>query len=505
MGSPYKMETPHRSSSDIISNLPDQVMETILAHLPIRDAIKTSLLSNKWRYKWNFIPTLVFHEQHTSFPTNPKAFLSNKLVNFVNRVLLHHNGSIEKFELYIHSLQGYVIDSWILFLSKNGVKEIVLMFWTRDRYEVHSSFFSFEAICSLYLCRCILKPPPMFKGFSYLKSLNLESVALADEVFESMISSCTALEILTLMHLEGCHRIKISGLNLKRFYFDGEFVDISFIDAPHLSFVSITLNDNVVDKFVRQGGISNLVRVLGCLTALEKLVIHHCFMQFLAMGNLLKRFPVAYDRLKTISLYINFNDMKQSLAMLCLFQSSPNLQELGVEAAIDDAAECVEDFWKAQRSLYCSMNHLCMFLVMGNLPKRLPVSVAYDCLKSISLYINFKDLKQSLVMLCLFQRAPNLQELEMEVGVEDAIEYVEDFWKAQSGLNCFMNHLRVVKISMLGAQPELEFIEFLLANSPVLEILSVDHFSEKKVEESRVLKELMRFRRASAKAEIEYN
>ncbi|KAF8407757.1 hypothetical protein HHK36_006893 [Tetracentron sinense] len=304
------METPHRRSSDIISNLPDQVIETILAYWPIQDAVQTSLLSNKWRYKWNLIPTLVFHEERTHFPPDTKAFASNKIVNFVDRVLLQHKGSIHKFELSTHSLQDYVIDSWLLFLSKNGVKELVLQFLSRDRY---------------------------------------------------------------------------------------------------------------CDQHFGQGKVSNLVRGLGCLTALEKLVIGECFMEFLAMGILPKRLLVTYDRLKSISLFINFNDLNQSLAMLFLFQSSPNLQEL----------------------------------------KMLANQVA-------------------------------------------ATEYVVDFWKALGHLNCSMNHLRMVKIIMWGAKSELELIKFLLANSPVLEILSVNHITSEKVDESRVLKELVRFPRASTKAQIEY-
>ncbi|KAF8376710.1 hypothetical protein HHK36_031627 [Tetracentron sinense] len=117
--------------------------------------------------------------------------------------------------------------------------------------------------------------------------------------------------------------IKICGPNLKCFYSDGVFADICFIDAPHLSFVSITLNGNVVDKHVGQGEVSNLnLFNFSCILLL-----------FLAMGNLPKRLPVAFDRLKSISLYIDFNDLNQNLVMLCLFQSSPSLQELNLKVS----------------------------------------------------------------------------------------------------------------------------------------------------------------------------
>ncbi|KAF8407758.1 hypothetical protein HHK36_006894 [Tetracentron sinense] len=233
------------------------------------------------------------------------------------------------------------------------------------------------------------------------------------------------------MQLDGCNCIKIYGPNLKHFHFDGEFADVCFIDAPHLSYVSITLYGDVGDQHFGQGKVSNLVRVLGCLTALEKLVIGECFMEFLAMGILPKRLLVTYDRLKSISLFINFNDLNQSLAMLFLFQSSPNLQELKMLVSTSDS-----------------------YILVAN-------QVA-------------------------------------------ATKYVVDFWKALGHLNCSMNHLRMVKIIMWGAKSELELIKFLLANSPVLEILSVNHITSEKVDESRVLKELVRFPRASTKAQIEY-
>ncbi|KAF8407761.1 hypothetical protein HHK36_006897 [Tetracentron sinense] len=427
MGSLHKME-----SSDIISNLPEQVIGTILVHLPIRDAVGTSLLSKNWRYKWTSIPNLVFNEDNICSSTTDKNLRTYKLMNFVDRFLLNHSGSIYKFELISsYYLQGSVIDSWIRFLSRNGVKEIVLQFSTEKRYEVHSSFFSCEAICCMSLFRCILKPPPMFKGFRDLRSLILERVTLADEVLESMISSCTVLEIIRLIQLKGCSCIKICAPILQHFYFEGVFSDICIIDAPHLSFVFISLDANVVDKPVGRGEFSNLVSVLGCLTALEKLVICDYFMEFLAMGNL---------------------------------------------------------------------------------PNRLPVT--YDCLKSISLEVNLEDLNHALVMLCLFQSSPNLQELEMVVSTtksyilayEDvATEYIEDFWIAHGRLNCSMNQLLMVTIKMLGERLQLGFIEYILANSPVLEMLSINHISEGKVEESRVLKELLRFQRASAKAQVEYN
>ncbi|KAF8407745.1 hypothetical protein HHK36_006880 [Tetracentron sinense] len=343
-------------SLDLISNLPEQVIETILVHLPIRDAVRTSVLSHNWRYKWSTIPELVFHENSIS-PLEDGTIRIDKLVNFIDRVLLLRKGPLHKFDLSTLFLNHSFIDAWILFLSRNGVKELTLTFQYMKPYRVPYSFFSCQAISCLNLSSCILKLPSVFKGFSHLKSLNLESVILSDEELETLISNCIALERLRLIELEGCTRIKIRGLNLQHFYFSGEFDHICFIDAPQLSFVSINLHTSIFED-VEQGESCNLIKVLGPLTGLEKLAIEYFCLQFLAVGNLPVRLPVTYDHLKSISLEIDFEDLNETLVMLCLLQSSPNLHELEIMSDHSVVTEFVEDFWEAQGHLDCSMNHL---------------------------------------------------------------------------------------------------------------------------------------------------
>ncbi|KAE9454470.1 hypothetical protein C3L33_13621, partial [Rhododendron williamsianum] len=57
------MKRNKRSTSDIISYLPSNVTENILKGLPLRDAVRTSVLSRKWRYKWVTLPELVFNDK----------------------------------------------------------------------------------------------------------------------------------------------------------------------------------------------------------------------------------------------------------------------------------------------------------------------------------------------------------------------------------------------------------------------------------------------------------
>ncbi|KAK4348141.1 hypothetical protein RND71_034480 [Anisodus tanguticus] len=47
---------------DLLSNLPENVIDAIAIHLPLRVAVTTSILSKKWRYKWCRLPELTLDQ-----------------------------------------------------------------------------------------------------------------------------------------------------------------------------------------------------------------------------------------------------------------------------------------------------------------------------------------------------------------------------------------------------------------------------------------------------------
>ncbi|KAI7744656.1 hypothetical protein M8C21_006437 [Ambrosia artemisiifolia] len=142
------------------------------------------------------------------------------------------------------------------------------------------------------------------------------------------------------------------------------------------------------------------------------------------------------------------------------------------------------------------------FLAADMVPRRLP-SACMD-LNYLSLRINFNDMDECLAALCILRSSPCLLELELlarpdeqapKVSAKNLLE--EDYQ------NCFFTQLRFVKIAgIFGVPRELNFINFLLANSPMLERMTVKPASQDGGWD--LLKELLRFRRASVHAEIIY-
>lgn len=266
---------------DKISNLPGHVIDHILSNLSIREAVRTSVLSSRWRYKWATLPHLAFDNQCFPVSSQDHTIVKNKLVNIVDHVLLLHNGPIYKFKLSHRDLLGIIdIDRWILHLSRHSIKEFVLEIWKGQRYKMPSSLFSCHSLTHLELFNCLLKPPLTFKGFRSLKSLDLQHVTLAQDVFGSLIPSCPLLERLTLMNFEGFTHLNIDAPNLQFFDIGGAFEDISFENTFCLTVISIGLYVNVGnDKRRAYANSSNLLNFFVHLPHIRRLEVQSYFLK----------------------------------------------------------------------------------------------------------------------------------------------------------------------------------------------------------------------------------
>ncbi|KAK2983918.1 hypothetical protein RJ640_017839 [Escallonia rubra] len=149
-------------------------------------------------------------------------------------------------------------------------------------------------------------------------------------------------------------------------------------------------------------------------------------------------------------------------------------------------------------------------LAAGDGPKRLPA--AFNCLKMLTLSgIDFRNSNGEISRaICLICSSPNLQELEISAYRNDHSAVSDpgiEFWEEK----CTMGQLRTVKFTAVeGLTTELKFIKYILACSPLLEKVYVER--EEVADASAGLmtgfmisKELMRFRRASPKAEVMYS
>ncbi|KAK2972619.1 hypothetical protein RJ640_008115, partial [Escallonia rubra] len=159
-------------------------------------------------------------------------------------------------------------------------------------------------------------------------------------------------------------------------------------------------------------------------------------------------------------------------------------------------------------------------LAIGTAPRRLPTMVT--CLKFLTLsQLQFTELDHVSCILCLLRSSPNLERLEVGLVTRDSklvlrflllqvstatgssMESVVSYLEAPDCLDQTLDKLRTVNMKFMGSRAELLLIKLLLAHSPSLEKVSIEQSGVVDAYQGfKVSRELMRFSRASPRAEI---
>ncbi|XP_022717105.1 putative FBD-associated F-box protein At3g50710 [Durio zibethinus] len=194
----------HRSSSDRISQLPDELIEHILSFLPTKDAVATSVLSKRWYPFWTKLQVLHLQD---SIRCQTRRATRIKFVRFVTRVLLLNKAvSLHKFRLNCHQIyEPKCFNMWVCSAVDKGVQEIDISIRTTPKHDyflrLSSQVFKAEKLKFLKLSGGILIDFPGESSvcFPSLKTLQLFYVNIAnDESFDKLFSGCLVLETLVL-------------------------------------------------------------------------------------------------------------------------------------------------------------------------------------------------------------------------------------------------------------------------------------------------------------------
>ncbi|XP_068644792.1 F-box/FBD/LRR-repeat protein At1g13570-like [Aristolochia californica] len=217
---------------DSISKLLENIIHLILSFLPLKCAVKTSILSrqwiNMWKPLWIYTTIIDFDEE---FTTNLKK---THYVQVVHQLLqLHTLDKVKKFCMFFCPSDRYSFDliEWIEFVKVKGVGELVLdlsgnvrhsdsiddddIRWGMNKFRMPNSLFSCLSISSLDLTWCILEPPHDFKGFKALRSVALYGVTINGVQLGEIIRRSPLLEDLTMSYCNSLKSVKIDHFQLK--------------------------------------------------------------------------------------------------------------------------------------------------------------------------------------------------------------------------------------------------------------------------------------------------
>ncbi|KAL2242155.1 F-box/FBD/LRR-repeat protein At1g13570-like [Sesamum indicum] len=312
---------------DRLSNLPCDIMDNILKLLPLVEAVRTSILSREWRYKWVTIPHLIFDPK--TFP--PKSITKKYIAwSVIYQVLLLHKGPIVKFSLKTgpKTIYSPYLDHSLQFLSNHPIEELTL-----DHLPfgpIPHFLFAFEHLKHLYLVDAVLRPPRTFKGLGRLVTLHLEQVDFMPGEFKRVISQCPMLECLNLIHTCDVYTWgdleDIDAPNLKSFYFSGFLTLISFKNAPLLTELSMMSWSYGLDDYK-----NDLIEYFDVRGSVTRLVYDDHFFNVLSRCGLPQKLPHNLNFLQFLSFpRISFSSISEVSCAVCLIRSSPNLRSLEI-------------------------------------------------------------------------------------------------------------------------------------------------------------------------------
>ncbi|EYU38949.1 hypothetical protein MIMGU_mgv1a024102mg [Erythranthe guttata] len=357
-------------NNDRISELPDDILVTILHLLPLKEAARTSVLSSRWIYLWKNISSLDFDAESALVKIADDRKLSNeegcKYVKWVNCVLQSHKAStVKEFRVCfdLGRKYKYAITQWLEFAFARNVERLELDFSPRT-YRVGTVDYA----CFVFPNKFLKRPSQSSSiNFRSLKELCFKCVTVSGEAIEFFLRKCPLLEKLVVQNASQISNLEVCGsslalkhLKLKSCY-DLKSVKVS---APNLASLSILdaeglLLENVpalvkvsVTSIIDQYSVKNLLPTLSCcIFQLEILSLNlddHGKKIFLPM------FP-QLPKLKKLVIKFWAKGEQSLMGLTSLIRAFPNLQEFVLKLRVWDHLRSNEE---VKNSIKCPHEHL---------------------------------------------------------------------------------------------------------------------------------------------------
>ncbi|XP_021760975.1 FBD-associated F-box protein At3g49020-like [Chenopodium quinoa] len=250
------------SDNDRLSQLPHDILMSIMSLLTIKEAAQTSVLSHGLNYIWRCFPILIFKDDHpiVHWVARNHLLLPQERSNFVTMVksvLESHLGvAIDELSVVFDLDVSYEsdIDRWLAFAIEKHVKRLELDFTP----QIGRAFSLIN--CYTWPLECRLLSLGLHCNLVSLTSLCLKYVNVTDKDIECVLLSCHALENLCIVDGSSglkCINMPQTSLQLKHLELSCCYY-LSCIDIMAPKLVSFTLHGHPIALNIRASSLSKV-------------------------------------------------------------------------------------------------------------------------------------------------------------------------------------------------------------------------------------------------------
>ncbi|KAL9268858.1 putative F-box/LRR-repeat protein [Drosera capensis] len=270
---------------DFFARLPDCLLILIISFLPLKEAVRKSILAKRWRQLWRFIPYMELDEHHftrlgaANHKGNDQEEQLLQFFNFANTWIENYtNQTMGRFSLLFSRPHDYpeVMLRFIDFATRHGARHLELDFTGPAQgtdvlpirpenipvpFDLPDCVHWFESFNLLKLSACVFNVTN-FVNLGTLRSLYLGWVEITSTMIRQIMESCTVLESLSLVKCYGETQFMImsSGLrkliidkccdllvlfvwtpNLRSFKYSGTVVEFGIVEFPELEEADVDL------------------------------------------------------------------------------------------------------------------------------------------------------------------------------------------------------------------------------------------------------------------------
>ncbi|XP_019096401.1 PREDICTED: putative F-box/LRR-repeat protein At3g18150 [Camelina sativa] len=326
-----------KGAVDLISSLPDVILQDILTFVPTKLAIRTSLLSKRWRHVWCNISSLSF-----DYDRLDQAYS-------ISETLTHYT-ALKMMKFHLHTTSFIGICKWIKFVMSRNVEKISL---DLTEYNFPDFFYINTSVkkLSIRLSISATIPPRCSVSWTSLQKLYLRHCFFTDESIAKILSGCPILESLKLdfyselriLDLSKSMRLRTLEINESASGFGPTQIVAPYlhclvltstksslftlVDVSSLAEAKLTICISPFQYNIEADILQNMVlKLLKELQNVEKLTFEEILLQVLSLAELLG-VPLPMFKVKALTLKTSIS-RNVIIGIERILQNSPDLKTL---------------------------------------------------------------------------------------------------------------------------------------------------------------------------------